>query len=97
MYVAYSVRGVPIRLTPERWMHVVEARDELAGRMNDVLDTVEAPDWVTRGYRGALLAWKGFGRRSYLAVVYKEINQNDGFVVTAFFTTKPKRRNHVWP
>lgn len=49
MYVAVSVQGVPIRLTAERWMHIVEARDELAGRMTDVLNTVERPDWVTRG------------------------------------------------
>ena len=84
-------------MTPERWMHIVEARDELAGRMNDILESVEEPAWVTRGYRGALVAWKGFGRRSYLGVVYKESSRKDGFIVTAFFTTKPKRRNRVWP
>ena len=78
-------------------MHIVEARDELAGRLTDVLDTVETPDWITRGYRGALVAGTGYGRRLYLAVVYKEINRSDGFVVTAFFSTKPKRRQRAWP
>ncbi len=97
MQVAISVRGIPIRLTPERWMHIIEARDELAGRMPDVLETVENPDWVTKGYRGALVAWKGFARRRFLSVVYKEVSKRDGFIVTAFFTSKPKRRNRVWP
>ena len=51
-----SVNGVPIRLTEERWLHIVEARDELADRSSDVLDVVHSPDWVTKGYRGSLVA-----------------------------------------
>ena len=35
-----SVNGVPIRLTDERWLHIIEARDELADRSQDVLDVV---------------------------------------------------------
>lgn len=97
MHVVISVNNVPIRLTSERWMHIVEARDDLAGRMDEVLDTIESPDCVTQGYRGALLAWKGYGKRGFLAVVYKELNEKDGFIVTAFFTSKLKRKNRVWP
>jgi hypothetical protein len=78
-------------------MHIIEARDELAGRLPDVLEAVEAPDWVTKGYRDALVAWKGHGRGRYLAVVYRETGRRDGFIVTAFVTSKPKRRNRVWP
>jgi hypothetical protein len=92
-----SVNGIPIRLTAERWMHIVEARDELAGRAHEVLNAIERPDWITRGYRGSLVAWKGYGRRGYLAVVYKEIGIADGFIITAFFTRKPIKRKKVWP
>lgn len=94
---ALSVGGVPIRITSERWWHIVEARDDLAGRTDDILDTIEQPDWVTRGYRGAHVAWKNFGKTGYLAVVYRERGRKDGFVMTAFFTSKPKRRNRIWP
>ncbi len=97
MHKCTSVRGVPIRLTAERWLHIVEARDDLAGRLPDVLDAVETPDWVTKGYRDALVAWKGYGRRRYLAVVYKETSKTDGFIVTAFLASKSKRRNRIWP
>ncbi len=97
MHAAISVHGVPIRLTPERWMHIIEARDELAGRMDEVLHCVEAPDWVTRGYRGCLVAWKGYGRRGFLAVVYKETDRADGFIITAFFTRRPRKRPKIWP
>ncbi len=97
MDVAFSVNGVPIRLTAERWAHIVEARDELAGRMDEVLAAIESPDWVTRGYHGALVAWKGRGRKRYLAVIYREVRKVDGFVVTAFITSKPRKKNRIWP
>jgi len=29
MDIAYSINGVPIRLTNERWYHIVENRDEM--------------------------------------------------------------------
>jgi hypothetical protein len=97
MEIVPSISGVPIRLTWERWAHIVEARDELAGRMQEVLAAVETPDWVTRGYRGSLMAWKGFGRRGFLVVIYKEISATDGFVITAYFTRKPSKKNKLWP
>src|SRR6266700_1032791 len=56
MEVAWSVHGVPIRLTAERWLHIVEARDDLVGREDDVLSTVRNPDWITKGYRGSMMA-----------------------------------------
>lgn len=65
--------------------------------MDDVLDALERPDWVSRGYDGALIAWKGYGLRRFLAVVYREVDPADGFVVTAFFTSKPRKRGKIWP
>jgi hypothetical protein len=47
--------------------------------------------------RGAFVAWKKLGKLGFLAVVYKEISKRDGFVITAFFSSKPKRRNKLWP
>jgi hypothetical protein len=94
---AVSVNGVPIRLTYERWLHIVSARDELVGREDEVLAVVESPDWVTKGYRGSLVAWKGYGKNRFLAVIYKEISRDDGFIITALFTRKASKRRKVWP
>ena len=88
MEVTISVNGVPIRLTAERWLHIVEARDELAGRLPEVLNVVERPDWVSKGYGGTLVAWNGYGKRGYLVVIYKELRPDDGFIITAFFSKK---------
>ena len=59
MEVAYSVQGVPIRLTSERWFHIVESHDDLAGYYDDVMRTIEDPDLVVTGYRGSLIAVRG--------------------------------------
>src|ERR1041384_846817 len=97
MEVVRSVNGVPIRLTEERWAHIIKARDELEERQEDVLETVEHPDWVTQGYRGSRVAWKGFGKRGFLAVIYKEVSDDDGFIITAFFPRKPTKSKKTWP
>jgi hypothetical protein len=92
-----SINGVPIRLTEERWAHIVEARDDLVDMADDVLDVVRSPDWVTKGHGGSLVAWKGYGRRGYLVVIYKEFGREDGFIITAFFAKKAKKRGKLWP
>ena len=97
MEIAISVNKVPIRLTEERWTHIVENHDDLAGRMEDVLNTVEEPDWVTKGYKNSLIAWKGIGRKIYIAVVYKELDINDGFIITAHITRKANKKEKLWP
>ena len=63
---------------------------------DEILETIEDPDIVVRGYRGALIAHKGIGRTRYLAVVYKEISKQDGFVISAYFTSKVNRRQMIW-
>jgi hypothetical protein len=79
--IAYSVNDVPIRLTVERWYHIVENHDDLAGHYDDVLSAVENPDVVLRGYQASLIAVRGAGRGQYLCVVYKELKRTDGFVI----------------
>jgi hypothetical protein len=95
--IVRSVNGVPIRLTGERWSHIVENNDDLAGRMDEVLDTIADPVWVSRGYGGALVAWRSHGQGRWLGVFYREVGKQDGFVLTAFITRKPTRTPKLWP
>ena len=96
MDIAISRNSVPIRLTEERWCHIIENHDDLAGHYDDVLETVENPDFVLKGYGGALIALKGMARKLYLAVIYKELSRDDGFVITAYFTSRISRRSILW-
>lgn len=96
MDVVNSVHGVPIRLTAERWQHIVDAHDEMAGYYDDCLQAVERPDLVLSGTGGSLKAVKGYGRNRYMVVVYRELSRTDGFVITAYFTRTINRRQTVW-
>ena len=94
-----SKNGVPIRLTDERWVHITEEHCELAGLRLEVLETVANPSRVFAGGKGELLAVREISSAKYLVVVYREL-ENDGFIITAFLTSKTKalnRRNQIWP
>jgi hypothetical protein len=96
MDVAYSVNGVPIRLSYERWYHIVENHDDLASAFHEVLDTVEKPDFVTRGSRGALKAVRSKGSKKWMVVVYRELSRRDGFVITAYLLSKRPKGEVEW-
>ena len=99
METVLSHHGVPIRLTAERWMHIVENHDDLAGMMYETLEVVAEPDIIARGKNGELLAIQT-QRKPALVVVYRERSRSDGFIITAFRTSKPehliKTRRVVW-
>jgi len=78
-----SVDGVPIRLTEERWFHIVENHDDMAGHYDDVLETISDPDLVLPGYHGSFIAVRNYGRRRFLFAIYREASGDDGFVITA--------------
>ena len=97
--VVPSPTGVPIRLTEERWAHIVEDHPELTGLQLDVLEAVETPDRVVGGTTGELLALKEREPGSWLVVAYRELN-GDGFIITAFPTSKTawlRRKRQLWP
>ena len=96
MDIVISKAGVPVRLTEERWFHIVENHDDLAGYYDQVLEAVEDPDFVCTGNGGALIAGKQLGRRKYLMVIYKEVRRRDGFIITAYFTSEVLRRRIRW-
>lgn len=88
MDIAISKNGVPIRLTEERWFHIIENHDDLAGHYDDVLSGIEDPDFIIEGYAEAFIALNIITRTKFLAVVYREVSKEDGFVITAYFTSK---------
>ena len=96
MHRVLSVAGVPIRLTEERWFHIVENHDDMAGHYDDVLETVADPDMVLPGYRGSLVAVRNFGRGRYLFAIYRQVSRDDGFIITAYFGSKVNRKKAIW-
>lgn len=96
MNTVRSVGGVPIRLTYERWYHIVENHDELASLFHEVLDTIESPDLVVGGNKGTLKAARNIGKRKWITVVYREASRKDGFVITAFLLEARPKGEMTW-
>jgi hypothetical protein len=96
MDAACSVNGVPIRLSYERWYHIVENHDDLASGFHEVLDTLEKPDFITRGTHGAFKAARSMGKRRWLVVVYRELSRRDGFVITAYLLSRKPKGEVIW-
>jgi len=96
MDVARSVNGVPIRLSYERWYHIVENHDDLASAFHEVLDVIEKPDLIARGSHGALKAVRSMGGKKWMVVVYRESSKRDGFVITAYVLSKRPKGEIVW-
>ena len=96
MDIAYSVNGVPIRLTYERWYHIIENHDDLASYYYELLETIEKPEVVIRGNKGTLKATRNFGRNKWLVVIYREITKTEGFIITAYFLDKRPKGEVIW-
>ena len=88
---ALSKNGVPIRLPDERWIHLTEGHSEMAGYYSEVLETLEDPDAIYEGGSGELLAAKEIQTDKYIVVVYREISEKDGFVITAFLSSRRRQ------
>jgi hypothetical protein len=66
----------------------------------EVLQTVAEAERVLAGQAGELLALRILESSRALVVVYRELSRQDGFVITAFVTTRLaslERRKQVWP
>jgi hypothetical protein len=97
--VVLSKNGVPIRLTDERWAHIIEEHGELADLRQEVLRTVAKPERIVEGKARELLALRELENGKSLVVVYREL-VDDGFVITAFSTRRLRsfeKRRQIWP
>jgi len=99
---ATSKNNKTIRLTTERWFHIAESHDYMAGYFYDVLETISDPDYVVAGKKEELLAVRFYKKThigpKHLIVIYKETNAK-GFIITAFMTSKIDnilRRKILW-
>lgn len=99
MIIIKSKNNIPIRLTKERWKHIGIRHPELKSQKDRVLETVANPDKIQQGDYGELISIRFYKKTpltsKYLAVVYKEVMNIDGFIITAYFTTNPSERRLI--
>jgi hypothetical protein len=94
--------GKEIRLTAERWSHIVESHDYMAGNQDLVFETIEDPDIMVSPGDNEFIAIKHYAKTSisekHVVIIYKE-DEKEGFVITAFMTSKAEKifkKGSVW-
>ncbi len=87
METVISINQKLIRLTDERWSHIVTGHQDIQGLKENVMNTVSNPDYVFLGNEEELLAVKKYVGEKFLVVVYREL-ADDGFIITAFQTRR---------
>ena len=96
---AISKNNVKIRLPEERWFHITESHDYLSGLSDSVLEVINNPEIIIEGDNNELIAIQRFNNK-HLVVIYKEVDIEDGFVITAFITSQiskvKKDRKIIW-
>ena len=99
MVIVQSKNDVAIRLTRERWTHIVERHPEMDGQRRRVLETASDPEMIQEGDFGEYLAIRFYNETpltsKFLVVVYKEIARADGFILTAYYSGKPSERRRI--
>lgn len=101
MEVVSSKNGVPIRLTEERWSHIVERHLVLAGTRALVVETLEDPEVIQRGDTDELLAARLYPNtplgEKWMVVAYRETSPEDGFIITAYLARRLSRtKEELW-
>ena len=92
-----SVKGVPIRLTEERWEHILDNHAEFSfSDYSLVLEAIESPEYILIGRNASLIAVVALGRGAYLHVFYKELDLADGFVITAAIRRTIDKTKIIW-
>jgi len=100
MDIVKSKNDVSIRLPEDRWFHITEEHSEMAGYYFEVLEAVEQPEVIYEGKADERLAVKEVEKDKFIVVVYREVSNEDGFIITAFLTRRKRqleRRRKLWP
>jgi hypothetical protein len=99
MLIVYSQNAIAVRLTTERWQHITHRHPEMAEQRERVLETLAEPELIQQGDYGELLAIRFYPETpltsKYLVVVYREVDQRDGFILTAYFTSRPSSKRAI--
>ena len=94
--------GRQIRLTDERLAHMEAAHPEMRGQIDRIKDALREPEQIVRSKSDPCveLFYRLYAStpvtRKHLCVVVKSLSDENTFVVTAYFTDKPKRGELLW-
>ncbi len=100
MPILLDYQNREVRLTEERLAHILD-HPEMVGMETQIADTLTQPNLVrqSRSDESVALLYRFYTQMAigdkWLCVVVKYL-PNDAFIVTAYFTDKPKKGETLW-
>ena len=91
--------GIDVRTSRRYWrLDVVAKHDVMLGREDDVTDTLQNPDEVRRSRRDpeVFLFYRSERPGRWTCAVIKRINDDEGFLMTAYPTNAIKKGDLIW-
>jgi hypothetical protein len=101
MKVMLDILGRSVRLTEERWRHIVETHPEMVDQLKNLEETLIKPYAVIESINdnAVQLFYRKFHHPSfgdkYFCVVVK-IQSEDAFIITAYITDTIKKGRQIW-
>ena len=72
--------------------HISRRHPEMQGQEEKILETIAEPDLIQEGDAGTRIALRRYASspltEKFCAVVYREVSETDGFVLTAYFCSR---------
>ena len=86
--------GSKIKLTHGSVEHIIQKHPEVEPYIDKIIETVEKPDFLIQGEFGETKALKFYESlhigSKYMVVPYRQ-KDNEGFIITAYFTSSLNR------
>ena|SRR3990167_6022710 len=97
--MVFSVKekfGHVIRLTDERWQHIIERHPEISGHLSKIKSAIQDPEIIVKNrYNQSERYYHQYFKslKDYLIVI---IEYEKNFVITAFISRKIKKGEILW-
>ena len=89
--------GFTVRTTTEYWSLIEAKHPRLRGRVQDVVDTLRAPEQVCQSRQDtAVYLFYRMERMRFVCTVVKRLH-SEGFLITAYPCDTIKEGNMIWP
>jgi hypothetical protein len=90
--------GYRVQLTRDRWREILRFKHPaLKGHEKDVEECLADPDIVRSSLKDPdVHIYYRVSPKGYVCAVVSGVDNQDRFVITAYFTKKPKQGNELW-
>ena len=89
--------GKIIRTTKEYWQYISKVKHaDLENKIEEVLKTLSKPNEIRQGHENEIYIYYRKYQTQWICVVTRVLN-GDGFIITAYLTSKNKRKGKkIW-